>query len=417
MQPQRFDLDVKTILYYIRMASETIGSKWLLRKIKEEETRQARDKRSVINRKHSYLYRAQPHPLVRWAMEAERWRKACLATERLELNEAILRFAILGRALEQARDQRGFSRLRNRLKQLDEFAAAAFEAEVAYSYIAKRWAVEFVEEGSDRSPDLKVTMEDGTAFWVECKCRDELTERDKTIQAFWTDLESTLLRVLGPKKLNFVIIVKALEDPDRSMLSDLTSFLFQAVDKGGIGSIKAMSELRAVLDPTGRFLLVAQRSAEPDEEIKASSIGLQASEDFDRVVITAEGKVNEAGQSYFRNPVVIAFKNAAPSDKVTGIVHALKSAVGQLPEEGPGVVWIRIPDNAWVDHLDRSFQQAEAIIKTELSGSHNQRVNAVILMTRIFRKLQNAETSGLAYTPVIVTIEHQNPRCLVRPSV
>ena len=148
MQSQQFDLDVRTILYYIGIASETIGSRWLLRKIKEEEKRQTRDKLSVTNRKHSYLYRAQRHPLVGWAMEAERWRKACLATEQLGLNEAILRLAILGRALEQARNQRGFSRLRNRLKQLAEFTAAAFEAEVAYSYIAKGWAVEFVEEGS-----------------------------------------------------------------------------------------------------------------------------------------------------------------------------------------------------------------------------------------------------------------------------
>ena len=201
------------------------------------------------------------------------------------------------------------------------------------------------------------------------------------------------------------------------MLSDLTSFLLHAIDKGGIGSInKEIGELRAVPDPTGRFLLVAQRLAEPDEEIKTSSIGIQASEDFDRVVIAAEAKVDETGQSYFRNPIAIGFKNAIPSDKVTGIIHALKSAVGQLPEEGPGVVWIRIPDNAWVDQLDHSFQQAETVIKAELSGSHNRRVNAVILMTRVFQKLQKAEMSGLAYRPIIVSIEHQNPRCAVHRS-
>lgn len=414
MQPQHFDLDVRTILHYTEIASETIGSKWLLRKIKEEEKRQARDKLSVTNRKHSYLHRAQPHPLVGWAMEAQRWGKACLATGRLELNEAVLRFAIVGRALEKARRQRGFSRLRKRLKQSSEFAAAAFEAEVAHSYIAKGWAVEFVEEGGERSPDLKVTTDDGTVFWVECKCRDVLTERDKIIHSFWTDLESALLRVIGPRKLNLCIVVKALADPDRSMSSDLISFLLQAIYKGGLGSInRETGELQPVPDPTGRFLLVAQRWAEPDEEIKTSSIGLRASEDFDRVVIAAEAKVDEAGQSYFRNPVTLAFKNAMPSDKVTGIIHALKSAVGQLPREGPGVVWIRIPDNAWVDQLDNSFRQAESIIKVELSGSHNQRINAVILMTRVFRKLQEVKTSGLAYSPIIVTIEHKNPRCAV----
>jgi hypothetical protein len=415
MQPSTFDLDVKSILDYIRIASETIGATWLQRKLKEHKKRQSQDKLSATKRKYTFLYRPRPHPLIEWSIETENWRKACLTTGRLDLNEAVLKFAVLGKSLERARNQKGFSRLKNRLKQLAEFDAAAFEAEVASSYIAKGWAVEFVEEGDQRSPDLKVTTGDGTLFWVECKRRDELTERDKNIHRFWIDLESGLLRVLGPNKLNFAILVKALVDPDRSTLADFTRFILQMIDKGGIGSInQETNEIRAAPDPTGKFNVLVHRLAAPDEEIKTSSIGLRASEDFDRVLIGAEAKKDEAAQTYFRNPVIVAFKNTQPSDKVTGIINAFKSAVGQLPEEGPSVVWIRIPDNAWVDKLDRSFNQAEGLIKSELTGNHNQRVNAVILMTRVFRKLQEADKTGLAYSPVTMTIVHQNPRCPVQ---
>lgn len=222
MQPEPLDLTVPTILDYIKIASESIGSKWLGRKIKEEKKREAQDKLSVAKRKHSYLYRPQPHPLVQWAIQTQHWRKKCLQTGRLELDEAILKFATLGRVLGRSRHQKGFPRLINRLKQVAEFDAAAFEAEVAAGYLAKGWTVEFVEEGGERSPDLKVMSSDGTVFWAECKCRDRLTERDKTIEAFWKELESTLLRFMGPKKLNFAIIVKALMDPERSMLDGLT---------------------------------------------------------------------------------------------------------------------------------------------------------------------------------------------------
>jgi hypothetical protein len=64
-----------------------------------------------------------------------------------------------------------------------------------------------------------------------------LTERDKRIGAFWTELESKLLRFLGPKKLNFAVFVKSLVDPELTMIDDLTDFIIQAIEKGGVGTI------------------------------------------------------------------------------------------------------------------------------------------------------------------------------------
>ena len=55
MEPTGLDLDVDRILHYIRMASETIGIKWLFTKIKEEEKRRNKDKVNVKSCKHSYL--------------------------------------------------------------------------------------------------------------------------------------------------------------------------------------------------------------------------------------------------------------------------------------------------------------------------------------------------------------------------
>ncbi len=265
MEPTGLDLDVDRILHYIRMASETIGIKWLFTKIKEEEKRRNKDKVNVKSCKHSYLYRSKPHPLVEWAMDVERWRKACLETGKLELKESILKFAVLGKALEKAGKRKGFHKLISRLKQKSEFYAAAFEAEVAASYVERDWEVEFIEESQDRSPDLKVTRNDGGVFWVECKCRDMHTERDKSIQSFWTELESTLLREIGPNKSNVAILLKSLDDPCRSEIVPLKEFLLDAVHKGGIRYINVNTgELRCGCDPTGKYQIIVQK-LEKDE--------------------------------------------------------------------------------------------------------------------------------------------------------
>lgn len=412
---EEIGLDVNTILHHIRTVSDTIGPKWLWKKLKEEEKRQKRDKLNLKSRKHSYLYRPKPHPLVEWGWEVESWRKACLKSGKMELREAVLKFAILGKALEQAVVCKGFDRLRKRLKIKKEFYAAAFEAEVAASYKARDWDVEFVEEGNERSPDLKITKDDGTIFWAECKCRDILTERDKNLSSFWAELESTLLRSLGPKKLNYAIFVKALKDPEFTQMPALKAFLLNTVDRGGIGFFDvAASKIKSVSDPTEKFLLSVTKLKDPDEEIKTSSIGVQSSENFDKVTLVSEVKTDKSGDTYFRNPIVIAFKNAKPSDKITGIIHGFKSAVGQLPEEGPGVIWIRVPDNAWTDKIDQSFKQAENLLRAKLKGSNNQRVNVVFLMTRLFQKLEKDGLTGLSYKHLKLAIEHDNPHQPVR---
>ena len=409
MENLPIELDVNSIFLNINEVATTVGQKWLIKKTREEERKQQESKKAVKSRKHSYLYRTEPHPLVGWAIEVERWRQACLKSKRLELNESILKYSILGKALGRVRHQKGFDKLKSRLKLKSEFYSAAFEAEVASSYMSRNWSVEFVEEGNNRSPDLRVIRQDDSVFWVECKCRDKLTERDKTISSFWLELESALLRILGPMKANVAIFVKSISDPSRPELDPLKSFILHQIDNIKTVEIKR-SVIKPIVDPSQKYFVAVQKLSEPDDEIESEGMGFNSSEDFERVCMIAEMKRSEDKNTYVRNPIIMGFKNAIPSDKVTGIIHGFKSAVGQLPKNEPGVVWIRIPDNAWNNDLYNSFSAAEKLIKSELSGTHNTRVNAVILMTRIFEKLEKDGSVGLGYKPLKKIIEHDNPK-------
>ena len=409
MENFAIELDVNSIFFNIKEVAITVGQKWLIKKIKEEERKQQKAKKAVKNRKHSYLYRTEPHPLVGWSIEVERWRQACLKSKRLELNESILNYSILGKALGRVRHQKGFNKLKSRLKLKSEFFSAAFEAEVASSYMSRGWRVEFVKEGSNRSPDLRVIRQDDSVFWVECKCRDKFTERDKKISSFWLELESALLRIIGPMKANVAIFVKSIGDPSRSEIDPLKSFILYQIENIKTVGIKR-SVINPIVDPSQKYLVAVQKLSEPDAEIESKGIGFNSSEDFERVCMIAEMKQSEDKNTYVRNPIIMGFKNAIPSDKVTGIIHGFKSAVGQLPENEPGVIWIRIPDNAWNNDLYNSFSAAEKLIKSELSGTHNTRVNAVILMTRIFEKLEKDGSVSLGYKPLKKIIEHDNPK-------
>lgn len=412
MKNSPIDLDINSLFSHIKEVMLTVGEKWLLKKINKEEDKNRSRQKNINNRKHTYLYEVQPHDLIQWTMDIERWRKSCLETKRFELNESVLKYAILGKALSRAKHQKGFEKLISRLKLKSEFYSAAFEAEVASSYIQIGWEVEFVEEGNERSPDLKVTRQDGSVFWVECKCRDALTERDRKIHSLWVELESSLLRYMGPNKINAAVFIKSLSDPERTDLEPLKQFVIEQLNSAKPQNVDG-TEIRSTFDPTRKYQVAIHRLLEADVEVESGGVGFNASEDFEKVSVFSEMKVDENNNTYVRNPMILAFQNAIPSDNVSGIIHGFNSAVGQLPESGPGVIWIRIPDNAWNNDLQNSFAKAQKIIKSELTGDHNRRINAVILMTRMFEKIEKNGDEGIGYRPIMTTIEHDNPRNIV----
>jgi hypothetical protein len=194
------------------------------------------------------------------------------------VNESILKYSILGKALERVLGLNGFEKLEPRLKLKAEFYSAAFEAEIASSYVLRGWEVEFVEEGNNRSPDLKVTREDGP-FFAECKCRDVLTERDRMITLFWVELESGLLRLLGPRKANVAVFVKSLSDPVYSEIDPLKSFILHQIENIMAVEINS-AEKDQIIDPSQKYVMKIYKLSEPDIETESDGLGFNSSKDF-----------------------------------------------------------------------------------------------------------------------------------------
>lgn len=403
MQPAGNDFSVKEIMFYASLVATLVGPGWIENRVKMARGRQPPKDLS----KHSHLYAPREHRLIQLFLDFERWREECLATGNFALREGVLKLAMLGKSIEATALQRGFERVVPRLKIDRQFQATAFEIEAAASYVGKGWAVEFVAEGTEKSPDLQVTRNDGSIFCVECKCRDEKTERDERISAIWMEVEKSVLAQIGPRKLNYAVVINAKLDPERNDVKILIDSIMSEIVTG---EISVGSQRVITLGPGKKFEIHLHKFSEPDEEIESNGVGIAINRSPDRCVLSMEERRLDDGRTIVRNPKGIAFLSAVPPDRVTGILDALKAATKQLPSQGPGVVWIRIADNAWGYDLDRSFDRAKALLTEQLSGDRNRRVNAVILMTRRFERVNKGDLQGLKYVPLTIEIAHTNPR-------
>lgn len=393
-----------------------LGQKWIERKLREEESVRQQIRATVDNRKHSYLLRKAPHPLILWCIFTRTWLDSP-ADRDVPIPQSTYRLAVLAAAIASAKGARGFENLVPRLKRESEFESAGFEAVVAASYVDSGYDVEFVPvTPGAQTPDLRVRMPDGHEFWVECKCRDVVAERDRRVAGFWRDLQSLLMQRLGPSKTNVMIAIKCLGEPAREDLKPLRDFVLDRIrvtpPMNMFREPIRLSKPIKISPIAGEFRayeIAAQVIAPPDEEYDVDSFGFNCSEDFEYFTSGAECMHLVEGGARVKNPFCYAFKVDLPSDVVPGILNTFKSAVDQLPREGPGVVWLKIPDGAWGDDLEGFMSRVVESLRRELSGDHNRRVNAVIIHARGFDATPTDGDPPI-YRSVQLMVEHANPR-------
>ncbi len=404
-------VNANEILSYVEVVSTMVGENWLNKTKKKESEFRQEAQRLASKGKINYIYRPEPHPLIAWFLEFEEWLDACRKSGRMEANIAVLRLTTLGRCLNQTRHLPGFTKLVNRLKHKDSFYSAAFEVEIADSYCNNGHKVTFIDESTNsRTPDLRVQKPDGSHFWVECKCRDKSTQRDQTNNSIWEELEQSIFKVIGRNKHNAAFIIRSKSDPTRDEIAELRDFLLKSLASGGIGKYDINTgAFDLAQGPTEKYLVAVQPLAVTDDEIKIDGIKLQ-SKLFDRYLVAFEFRAEGNQPANYRNPTIFGYINDHPSDVVKNIIHGFSSAVGQLPKEGPGIIWIRIPDNSWDDDFDTNVRKAETLLQSELTDDMNRRVNEIFLMTRVARAIHNGSQIGFSYTPITLSVRHPNPR-------
>lgn len=411
------DLIVQEIMESAQIISSVISGDWVMKKMAQERKKIEEFKKRSEKGKHAYLFKPDPHPLIEWALDLDNFITTARETQKIILNESVLKLTSLGKALKKCRHETGFEKLIERLKQKESFFSAAFEAEVAAMYSHKEFSVKFIEEGKNRTPDLYVKRADGLDGYVECKCRDMLTERDEKLKKAWEELQKGILSELGPTKTSFAVFVKSKTDLEIRDVASLNAFIIEKFRSGGCGEYdKATGNVTYSTDPSGKYQVVVSEWMNQEKEVQQETFDFFVHKDFDNVTMLCGGRVDETGAPFWKNPIVIGLANERPADRVSGIVNAFKSAVGQLSKEKPGTIWIRIPDNSWNNEIERAGEKAVELLRAEIDGGANTRVNAVVLTTRMTHLANNGEQNGLVYNPLYLTIENKKPAKLVDQS-
>lgn len=398
------EVNVNAMESLIDEALTILDKNWFARRISKD--RVDRDSAKTRNHSRQRVRYSPKHPLVQWHVEYEAWRDAYTRENEVPLNQCALLLTTFASNLVKVKDAIGLEHILIRLREPDGFMATSFEVEVATGYVNRGWSVEFVETGAQRSPDLKVTIDDGKVFWAECKYREEMTGRDANILKFWEQLQDKIYRAWGPAKTNVAVILRSASDPVQIELDGISNAILQCAQ------ILVNHAQRDALVMNGKsqdekFEFTLQYLADPDKELPFNGFSGQGTDWFSWM-----GEQMHIGGSkvIVRNPKFFGFTNMNPSDKYAGVMNSFNSAVGQLPETGPGVIWIRVPYPIGDTRAQEDLDAMAAKLQAELSGTHNSRVNSVILSARVFSTATNEGRPALTYRHVSAPIVHKNPR-------
>ena len=386
------DLDERTLRRLVTRVETYFGRRWFRQQAAE------RPRRFDMKRP---LDGAEPsHPVVAWYRNYKQWLKADSESQEQFLG-GVLELATFAQALDIAAGMRGAHRLHDRLRRVDQFEAAAFELEVASNYAKVGWEVEFLEEGSEKSPDLRLFQPTTDAeVYVECKRRDHKTERDARIDNAWIQLGNRLINHMRRSSHSAQIELTWMRDPvaeDYDLIVELASRASSDADTVGVPKTLASPEAIEVI----------YTKLSEGEEFIAGALANTTRYAPDRFLLVSDMKKEKDGSTVWRCPIVLALRTEDPPDRVKGVIQSFKTARRQLPKGKPGVICIRVPDHAWT--TESHFERAVELLKPKLQGQFNRRVNAVNLMTRELRVIQDGKRTGRSYSPLWTTVEHSNP--------
>lgn len=408
---------VEQTLKAIKTIETIVGKKWLDKRLQKIYQKNEQNKKKPLDkmRSGSYLFEPKSHPMVQTIFFVKEWlnqikqQPAILLNPIIEPNEHVLKVIYIARILEASKQIKGFKKVSTRLLDISQYDSTFFEAEVAAIYYKKNFEVEFVEESQEKSPDLKITK-NGVNVWVECKTRKNLTNKQEKHNAYWDDLKASLLKKLRPNKINVAIVINAAEELEREEIQPLHNFIIDSIKSGGIGNYDIKTgKVNFEYDPTKKFAIAISVLSKADE-VKISNFNIILP-DKDYSFISDCDFSNQSNTIFsFQNPFILMHKTISKQDNIKGIIHTFKTAVKQIPTKGPGIIWIKTLNNNSKDKFEDSFNEIEKVLKKELKGNKNQKVNYVVIHTvSLVNMLFTPNIKNLKIEPIQKSIRHENP--------
>ena len=296
-----------------------------------------------------------------------------------------------------------YDKLRKRLLLSEEFKQALYEIQIATALRKSGLVVFFVLEDSKgkKTPDLLI-KEEGVPVFVECKYRLK-TDKEQVYDNAFNEFYYKIMRVMLRLGKFYSVCVEWLKDPTSGLIGTEVTRIEKADYKD---QILETDNARIWLRKTGLIDQVFEGSFNID-------IGPYKSDDLHTDIIMQHADVGIFdGKIKYKNPAFVMFRNISFLDGIVeSVVRLLDKAYTQIPNQGPGVVFIET-------HLPLGKTTTKAPLETlkrKMEGKLNiiGRVNSIFLTNTVFIqrniKVNERDATVIAKTVESTVIENRHP--------
>ena len=317
-------------------------------------------------------------------------RYAIRSAPRQASDHEIVRYAHIADHVVGASRVKGFEQIVSSLRSRGRFLDTITEAIVADSYGRRGARVEFVPPAPNRrTPDLHAWPLPTGPLSIECK---RIRARSTVLHRARQRYDDIINRVLSalPARLPPLVYVRFADIPEEQVV---------ATAIGALRNVRAPTAWSCVHSDSTVAVWIG-----PNPGGGAANVGwnLPAIADLDRVYAQAMVEINDGR---FGEPAFVALETDGPKFTIHDFEGAFKGAVGQLPESGPGVVAIQIPQPRAED-LDAYLGWARRVF----DAGRFRRVNTLNVLwlqeNHIEQPADGHTLRGVAYSTMWRSVTH-----------
>jgi hypothetical protein len=392
-------VNMQSVLDAEKQIKQIIGADWIERKLIELHKSNEEQKR-LFEKGNRYTTHESFHPLIMLFYFSDMWIEATRKGVLEDINEHIVRLLHISSILENTARIKNFTKEIDRLKDKKEYFGAICELEVAYIYTLLGFRIEFVSETITRTSDLVLLMDDITIY-VECKNRELLSDRDKKVANVWKNLTDFSIGNLFTQGAELALFVISASDP---VIEDFAQLKDELVN--------IIANCKKCLDSNNGMMFSAMNkkytilATKPRNDKNEVFVQLPISPD-NSIVVTHTKKKSDRFE--FDNVASFSYKNLRTSDIIPGIINAFNSGRKQIPELGPGIIWIKLPDNLPNDYSKR-INEVKVEIEKQIIDSNNNRINYIFLLSNMWSQEQTEDGIELKMSFNIIELCHKNPK-------
>ena len=217
-----------------------------------------------------------------------------------------------------------------------------------------------------RTPEFFIEATPGARLWVECKKKDSRTSLERKMDAYRARVDHLLVEQLRTRRLNFYLRLKFLSDPSGISEEDFVARTVNALPTEGRHVLFEDIELTAV------------KLCDPGDSVSRQALNLFPVGRQRSVYLTLRRTNEDIDWSRVQDPLILSWD--IPDDfqgAVKGLITSFKDAARQIPQSGPGAVYIDVNCEDYEEERELMVA-ARSEIKDQLAESFS-RVNIVVI--------------------------------------